>query len=59
VVVHVNEKDEVEIFRAERGAGSVKVIADPAVGGDCTLFKSGAQALIARGGALSKVSMRP
>ena len=59
VVVHINEKDEVEIFSAAPGSSTVKVIADPAVGGDSTLFKSGSQALIGRGGVLSKISMRP
>jgi hypothetical protein len=59
VVVHINENDEVEIFSADMGSSSVKVIIDPAVGNDCLLFKNGAQALIARGGTLSKFSMRP
>ena len=58
VVIAINERDEVEIFSSRRGSTGMKVIADPAIGGDCRLFKNGTQALFARGGQLYQFSVK-
>ena len=58
VCLHLNDQDELEIFPARRDAAGMKVIADPALAGDCLLLRDGSQALVARGGALSGFAMR-
>ena len=58
VCLHLNEDEELEIFAARQGASGLKVIADPALRGDCLLFHDGAQALVARGNALFEFFMR-
>jgi len=56
--LHLNDKDELEVFPARTGAAGLKVIADPALAGDCLLLRDGPRALVARGGALSGFAMR-
>ena len=58
VCLHLNDKDELEIFPARTGTAGMKVIADPALGVDCLLLCDGPQVLMARGGALSGFAMR-
>lgn len=58
VCLHLNDRDELEVFPARKGAAGLRVIADPALGGDCLLLRDGPQALLARGGALSGFAMR-
>ena len=58
VCLHLTDRDELEVFPAKKGASGLKVIADPALGGDCLLFHDGPQALLARGGTLSGFAMR-
>ena len=58
VCLHLNDRDELEIFPARMGTAGMKVIADPALGVDCLLLCDGPQALMARGGALSGFAMR-
>ena len=58
VCLHLNDRDELEIFPARRGAAGLKVLADPALGGDCLLLHDGPQALFARGNALFRFAMK-
>ena len=58
VCLHLSDKDELEVFPARKGAAGLKVLADPALGGDSLLLHDGPQALMARGGALSGFAMR-
>lgn len=58
ICLHLNDRDELELFAARRGASELKVIADPAIGGDDKLFHDGAQALLARGKKLYRITMR-
>lgn len=58
VCLHLTEGDELEIFPARKGGTGCKVIADPALGGDCLLLKDGANAFFARGGALFRFTMK-
>ena len=58
VCLHLSDKDELEVFPARKGAAGLKVIADPALGGDCLLLHDGPQALLARGGALFGFAMK-
>ncbi len=57
VCLHLNDRDELEVFSPRKDAPELKVIADPALKGDCRLFKNGTQALFARGRTLFKFSM--
>ena len=58
VCLHLNDRDELEVFPNRPGDSSCKVLSDPALGGDCRLFKNGTQALFARGRTLYKFGMR-
>ena len=58
VYLHLNDRDELEVFPARMGAAGMKVIADPALAGDCLLLRDGSQALVARSSALSGFAMR-
>ena len=58
VYLHLNDRDELEVFPARMGVEGLKVIADPALAGDCLLLRDGPRALVARGGALSGFAMR-
>lgn len=49
VCVHLNELDELEVFRAKKGAKDLRVFSDPALSGDMTMFKSGTQAMFGLG----------
>ena len=56
--LHLNERDELEIFSRRHGAAELKVIADPALTSDCKLSHDGAQALFFKDNKLFKISMR-
>ncbi len=58
VCLHLNDRDELEVFAQQKDAAGLKVIADPAIGGDDMLFHEGAQALLARGNKLYRIAMR-
>ena len=58
VCLHLTDNDELEIFASRKGSAGIKVISDPAVRGDARLFHAGAQALIARGHKLCRLTMR-
>ena len=58
VCLHLNDRDELEVFAQHKDAAGLKVIADPAIGGDDTLFHDGLQALIGRGKRLYRIAMR-
>lgn len=58
VGLHLNDQEELEIFPARMGAAGLKVLAGPALGGDCLLLHDGPQALLARGGALFGFAMK-
>ncbi len=58
VCLHLNDRDELEVFAQHKGVAGLKVIADPAIGGDDTLFHEGAQALLARGKKIYRIAMR-
>lgn len=52
VCVNLNEKEEIEVFRAKFKATDMRVFDDPAISGDMKLFKSGTQAMFAKGNQL-------
>jgi hypothetical protein len=58
VCLHMNDQDELEVFSNQKSATGLKVIADPAITGDCKLYKNGTQALFARGHTLYKFRMQ-
>ncbi len=58
VCLSLGENDALEVFSHRRGDPSLKVLSDPALGGDCRLFKNGTQALFARDRTLYKFAMR-
>ncbi|HVF28171.1 MAG TPA: hypothetical protein VM943_08020, partial [Pyrinomonadaceae bacterium] len=58
VCLHLNDRDELEIFSRHKGSAGLKVIADKALHGDCKLSHYGAQALFAAGNKLYKFTMR-
>ncbi|HZS07368.1 MAG TPA: hypothetical protein VFD58_21205 [Blastocatellia bacterium] len=58
VCLHLTDRDELELFSRRKGSADMKVISDPAIRGDVRLFHSGAQALVARGNKLCRITMR-
>jgi hypothetical protein len=58
VCVHVNEKEELELFSNCKGATGVKIITDAAIQG-AQLFKNGTQVLFSKGDTLYSMSMKP
>lgn len=58
VCLYLNDQDELEVFPARRGAAGHKVLADPALAGDCLLLHDGPQALFARDNALFRFAMK-
>ncbi len=58
VCLHLSDQEELEVFPALRGAAGLKVLADPALGGDCLLLHDGPQALLARGNVLFRFAMK-
>ncbi len=58
VVALMNENETLELFAKTPGSATVKQVPDREVGGDCRLFRHGAQTLIARGDRLYKITMR-
>jgi hypothetical protein len=58
ICLHLNDRDELELFANCKGAAELKVISDPAICGDDKLFSDGHQALLARGNVLYGMAMR-
>ncbi len=58
VCLHLNDAEELEVFPARIHGAGMKVLADPALRGDCLLGKDGSQALFARDGVLYRFSLR-
>lgn len=58
VVLHLTDEDALEVFARHKGSDHVKIIQDAAVQSDVKLFHIGAQALLARGSKLYKISLR-
>ena len=58
VCVHLNEKEELEIFSNRKDTMGLKIIADPAIQG-AQLFKNGTQVLFSRGDTLYKMTLKP
>src|SRR5258705_3782099 len=58
VVLRMTDEDNVEIFSRVKGVDKIRVVQDPALQGDVRLFHVGAQALIARGNTLYKITMK-
>ena len=58
ICLHLNDRDELELFANRKGASEFKAIADPAISGDDKLFSDGHQALLACGNKLYRVAMR-
>ncbi|MBS1812787.1 MAG: serine/threonine protein kinase [Acidobacteria bacterium] len=57
VCLHLNDRDELELFANRKGSSELKVISDPAICGNDKLFSDGHQALIARGNTLYRIAM--
>ena len=58
ICLMMGDNDELEIFSSQRGSTSCKVIADPALTGDCTLFKYGKNAMFAKGNQMFSIKMK-
>ncbi len=58
IVALLNENEEIELFSKTRGSIGLKVIPDPAVGGECRLFSHGAQVMFSRESSLYKITMK-
>jgi len=58
VCLHLNDRDELELFENRKGATELKVISDPAISGDDKLLSDGHQALLARGNKLYRIAMQ-
>jgi len=58
VCLHLNDSECLEVFPACMGAAGLRVVSDPALGGNCLLLHDGARALFARGNALYQFAMR-
>jgi hypothetical protein len=58
IVLNVTDEGDVEVFSRSRNSPQIKVISDPAIRGDVTLFHVGTQALIARENRLYRIKMR-
>jgi len=58
VVLHMNENEELELFSKNKGSNNVKLISDPAITGDCILFKNGGQACFAKDDTLYRFTMK-
>lgn len=58
VCVCLNENEDIEIFRSQKGQGGVKVYTDPAIKGDMQMARQGSQAIFTRGKELYKISVR-
>ena len=58
VCVHLNDREELELFSNRMGAAGLKIITDPAIQG-AQLFKNGTQVLFSRGDTLYKMTLKP
>ncbi len=56
--LHLTGDGDLEVFPAKHGASALKVLADPALGGDGLLLRDGSAALLARGSAVFRLAMR-
>jgi hypothetical protein len=58
VCLHLNDRDELEVFASGKGATGLKVIRDAALSSDDKLWHEGGQALLARRNKLYRITMR-
>lgn len=58
VAVHLNDKDELELFSASMGSASIKTFDDPALSGDMRLSRHGTQVVFARGEELYSIEVK-
>jgi dUTPase len=58
VCVHLNEKEEIEIFTNNLKSSSVKVYDDPALESDMRLSRDGTQVLFAKGNELHSIEVK-
>jgi serine/threonine protein kinase len=58
VCVLMNENEQIELFRNVRGDGTLKIVDDDHIGGDCRIFKEGTTAMFAKGAALYTMTMK-
>lgn len=58
ICLHLNDRDQLELFANRKGSSELKVISDEAIDGNDKLFSDGHQALIARGKGLYRIAMR-
>jgi hypothetical protein len=58
IVLNLTDEGDVEVFSRDKNSAQIRVINDPAIRGDLTLFHVGTQALIARENRLYKIKMR-
>jgi len=58
LVLHLTDEGDIEVFSRCKNSAPIKVINDPVIREDLTLFHVGTQALIARDNRLYKIKMR-
>jgi hypothetical protein len=58
VCLHLNDRDELELFARSKGTAGLKVIRDSALSSDDKLFHEGGQAFMARRNKLYRITMR-
>jgi len=58
IVLNMTDEGDVEVFSRDKNSAQIRVINDPAIRGDLTLFHVGTQALIARENRLYKIKMQ-
>jgi hypothetical protein len=58
ICLHLNEKEELELFPSKQGSTKIKLFDDPALSGDMKLFRNGTQALFAKGNHLFSISVK-
>jgi serine/threonine protein kinase len=58
ICVYMNSDESLELFSNKKGQKQVKVIKDPDIPGDITLFKDGVKALFAKGNKLYHFTMK-
>jgi len=58
LVLHLTDESKLEIFSANRSAGSVRVLKDSLLESDVRLFHLGKQALISRDNKIFKINLQ-
>ena len=58
VCVCLNEDEQLELFSARMGASTIKLLEDPALGGDMQLASRGGELLFSRGDAVFSMRMK-